>query len=84
MARIEYNILDEELLALLEAFNMTDIIETVGGIMVVPSSMYDAYLDQIEQKLIALDDYENPLWDTWSEIDNNTRVWSTDRGIWVD
>lgn len=81
MARIRYNILDDDLLALFAYFLPNVVIEQVGGQYVVPASAYQGYLDQIQALLE--DDWDSEYWDRWDEIDTEVWIWSTETGRWV-
>lgn len=82
MARIEYNILDLELLELFAEFLPDVSILEVGGKMVVPSSEYDRYLSLIEAELDEMG-WPSEWEDLWNDIDLDVRIWSTERGDWV-
>ena len=81
MARIAYNILDEDLLALFSYFFPELEIQQVGGEYVVPASDYQGYLDYFEAQLDILGD--DTLWEYWDGIDYDYRIWSTETGTWV-
>lgn len=81
MARISYNVLDEDLLLLFRIFLPDVEILEVGGQFVVPASAYQGYLDQIQEELEG--DWDSQYWDNWNQIDNEVWIWSTEAGRWV-
>ena len=79
MSRIAYNILDPELIYLFDFF-FPGVKQELGGEWVVPASEYQGYLDTIQAALE--EDYTNELWDYWDEIDEDVRIWSTEKNAW--
>ena len=81
MARLRYNILDEDLLLLFSIFLLDVEILELGGQWVIPASAYQGYLDQIQEELEA--DWDSQYWENWDNIGTEIWIWSTETGTWV-